>query len=260
MFSMQIMEECVMIHSFLLIGQSNMAGRGFLADAHKIDTSRIYTLRNGRFQTMFRPICPDRIACGVNLAESFAESYAQKHDVDVGLICAADGGSNLDQWAPGSLIFDHAVAQAKLAARSSVIMGVLWHQGESDCKPEKNATYRRRCEEMIAGFREAVPELKGVPFLLGGLGDFLQNCAKYPELKDYPKVNAALKEMAQNDPLIGFVSAEGLKGNPDNLHFSSTSLYEFGLRYLAEFEKFQVRTTGGKSSEDNMERSSMELL
>lgn len=249
-----------MIHSFLLIGQSNMAGRGFLSEAREIDTSRIYTLRNGRFQTMFRPICPDRVACGVNLAESFAEHYAQKHDVDVGLICAADGGSNLDQWAPGSLIFDHAVAQAKLAARSSVIMGVLWHQGESDCKPEKNSTYRRRCQEMIAGFREAVPELKNVPFLVGGLGDFLKNCVKYPELKDYPKVNTALQEMAASDPLIGFVSAEGLSGNPDNLHFSSASLYEFGLRYLEEFEKFQTSASQAGTSEDNMERSSMELL
>lgn len=249
-----------MIHSFLLIGQSNMAGRGYLADAQPIDTRRIYTLINGRFQTMFRPICPDRIACGVNLAESFAEAYAKKHDVDVGLICAADGGSHLDLWAPGTLLFDHAVAQAKLAARSSTIVGVLWHQGESDCKPEKNATYRRRCEEMIAGFREAVPELKNVPFLLGGLGDFLKDCVKYPELVNYPKINAALQEMADSDPLIGFVPAEGLRANPDNLHFSSASLYRFGLRYFEEFEKFQVATAQNKTSEDNMERSSMELL
>ena len=28
-----------MVHSFLLIGQSNMAGRGFLADAEPIDTN-----------------------------------------------------------------------------------------------------------------------------------------------------------------------------------------------------------------------------
>lgn len=46
--------------SFLLIGQSNMAGCGSLKEAHEIDTSRIYTLRNGRWQKMFRPINPDR--------------------------------------------------------------------------------------------------------------------------------------------------------------------------------------------------------
>jgi hypothetical protein len=83
------------MHSFLLIGQSNMAGRGYLNEAHEIDTSRIYTLRNGRWQKMFRPINPDRSFSGVSLAESFAEAYAKKHHVDVGLICCADGGTKL---------------------------------------------------------------------------------------------------------------------------------------------------------------------
>lgn len=36
------------MHSFLLIGQSNMAGRGRIADAHEIDTTHIFTLINGR--------------------------------------------------------------------------------------------------------------------------------------------------------------------------------------------------------------------
>ncbi len=36
------------MHLFLLIGQSNMAGRGYLKEAKEIDASRIYTLRNGR--------------------------------------------------------------------------------------------------------------------------------------------------------------------------------------------------------------------
>jgi len=65
------------MHSFLLMGQSNMAGRGFLDEAHEIDSSRIYTLRNGRWEKMFRPINPDRSFSGVSLGESFAESYAK---------------------------------------------------------------------------------------------------------------------------------------------------------------------------------------
>ena len=65
------------IRSFLLIGQSNMAGRGYLNEAHEIDTKQIYTLRNGRWQRMFRPINPDRGSSGVSLAESFAEAYSE---------------------------------------------------------------------------------------------------------------------------------------------------------------------------------------
>lgn len=79
-----------MIHSFLMIGQSNMAGRGLLDEAETIDTAHIKILRNGRWQPMFRPINPDRPFSGVNLAESFAEQYAQTYGVDVGLIPCAD--------------------------------------------------------------------------------------------------------------------------------------------------------------------------
>ena len=72
------------MHSFLLIGQSNMAGRGYLNEAREIDTNRIYTLRNGRWQKMFRPINPDRGSSGVSLAESFAEAYSKKYNEMLG--------------------------------------------------------------------------------------------------------------------------------------------------------------------------------
>lgn len=249
-----------MMHSFLLIGQSNMAGRGLLEEANPVDTSRIYVLRNGRFQAMYRPVNPDRVAAGVCLAESFAQRYAQIHNIDVGLIPCADGGSKLEQWEPGSLLFDHAVYQAKLASRSSVIMGILWHQGESDTKPEQHCLYRERFQVIMDAFRKE-PELQHVPFLLGGLGDFLANNVKYPEVHNYREVNAALQALAASNPLSGFVSAEGLAGNGDNLHFSSAGLYEFGLRYLEAFEKIApVNLAGSIRSEDSMQRSSMELL
>lgn len=106
-----------MIHSFLLIGQSNMAGREYIDEAINVDVSHIKVLRNGRWQEMFRPINPDRSFSGVNLAESFAEQYAKKYAVDVGLICCADGGTSLEQWKKGGLLFENAVSQAKLAKK-----------------------------------------------------------------------------------------------------------------------------------------------
>lgn len=49
-----------MIHSFLMVGQSNMAGRGFLKDVPPICNERIKMLRNGRWQIMTEPINFDR--------------------------------------------------------------------------------------------------------------------------------------------------------------------------------------------------------
>lgn len=252
-----------MIHSFLLIGQSNMAGRGFLNEAEKIDTTHIKILRNGRWQGMFRPINPDRSFSGVSLAESFAEKYAEKYGVEAGLICCADGGTSLDQWKPGSLLFDNAVFNAKLAARTSIIAGVLWHQGEADCKDVSlYSTYRQRFEVIMNALRAEL-NLQKVPFILGGLGDFLADRPYVPDeaKNNYRYVNEQLKAVAENNPMTGFVSAEGLTSNSDNLHFNAKSLYEFGHRYFNEYVK--LRDDGiftEKVLEDDFARTAMELL
>ncbi len=249
------------MHSFLLIGQSNMAGRGYLDEAHEIDNSRIYTLRNGRWMKMFRPINPDRRFSGVSLAESFAEAYAKKHDVDVGLICCADGGTKLSQWMPGELLFDNAVNNAKLAARTSEIVGVLWHQGEGDCAEALYPTYQARLETMMQALRKEL-NLPNVPIILGGLGDFLEFCSLDHKLKNYFHINNALKNIAASNKMTGFASAEGLTSNPDNLHFNSASLYELGLRYLETFESLKINRNSfhEKITDSDIQRSEMELL
>lgn len=246
------------MHSFLLIGQSNMAGRGFLSDAHEIDISHIYTLRNGRWQQMFRPINPDRITSGVSLAESFAESYAKKHGKDVGLICCADGGTSLDQWQPGGVLFEHAVMQAKLAMRSSRLVGVLWHQGEADCSAENANTYPQRFENLMKTLRAEL-DMPDLPFILGGLGDFLPQRTFDADLQNYQQVNLALRLIAADDPMCAFAEAEGLLSNPDHLHFCADALYEFGLRYFAAFESLCVVSDSASVAAD-LTRSAMELL
>ena len=237
-----------------------MAGRGFLNEAREIDTSRIYTLRNGRWQNIFRPINPDRSFSGVNLAESFAEAYSKKHNVDVGLICCADGGTKLDQWKPGELLFDNAVHQATLAKRTSEIVGILWHQGESDCTEDLYPTYQSRFEPMMQAFRKEL-ELYDVPFILGGLGDYLEFNVK-EKYKNYIHINEALKSIAASNEMVGFVSAEGLTSNPDNLHFSASALYEFGLRYFEVFESFQYVSENfiTNNTKTDIQRSEIELL
>lgn len=226
-----------MIHSFLLIGQSNMAGRGLVEEALEVDKTHIHILRNGRWQKMFRPVNPDRRTSGVNLAESFAEAYAKNHNVEVGLIPCADGGTRIAQWAPGSLLFDNAVYQARLAQRTSTIAGILWHQGESDSREDRYKVYGRELETMLTALRKEL-SLWDVPVLLGGLGSFLDHYTKSEHLQ-WPLINRELQAVAAKDPMFGYVSAEGLQSNPDNLHFCAAALHEFGLRYYGEFEKLE---------------------
>ena len=227
-----------MIHSILIIGQSNMAGRGFFNEVKEINSEKLRVLRNGRWYPFYRPVCCDRPFSGVCLAESFAEAYAKKYNVEVGLIPCADGGTSLDQWQIGGLLFDNAVSQAKLAQRTSTIAGVLWHQGEADLHESLYSTYSDRFQIIMDAFRKEL-NLYDVPFLLGGLGEFLVNFTGNEFGKNYPYVNDQLQKIANNNSMTGFVSSEGLSPNPDNLHFNASSLHEFGLRYFNEFEKLR---------------------
>ena len=99
-----------------------------------------------------------------------------------------------------------------------------------------------------------------MPFLLGGLGDFLADCAKYPELKNYTEVNGILETIAKENPMTGYVPATGLSGNLDNLHFSSAALYDFGLRYLDAWEAFGFCAEEETLVNEHKNRSSMERL
>ena len=248
-----------MIHSFLLIGQSNMAGRGFIDEVEPIKNPELKVLRNGRWQTMYAPVNGDRSFSGICLAESFALKYHETHGVTVGLIPCADGGTCLDQWKVGGLLYDHAVMQARLAQRTSTIAGVLWHQGEGDCAEELYPLYEKKFTEIMNSLRRDL-ELYDVPFILGGLGDFLK--LRSEVLANYPYVNDALEKISEANPMTGFVSAEGLTSNPDNLHFNAKSLREFGLRYYEEFEKYEDKSKvfEEKSDMDSAIRSEMELL
>lgn len=247
-----------MIHSILIIGQSNMGGRGFKEEVPPIINDRLYVLRNGRWRAMYVPVNPDRITSGINLAESFADLYSKEHNVDVGIIPCADGGTSIDQWQVGGLLFDHACYMAELASRTSTIAAVLWHQGESDCSNDRYPVYKEKLAVIFDEFRRKL-ELYDVPFLVGGLGDFLED---YFKNDNYLYVNNALMQYADENEMTGFVSAKGLGANPDNLHFSAEALREFGVRYYNEFVKIEDKNKVfmEKSTLDQAIRNDIEHL
>jgi hypothetical protein len=187
-----------MMHSILIIGQSNMGGRGFREEVPPINNERLFVLRNGRWRAMYVPVNPDRLTSGINLVESFADAYAKEHNVDVGIIPCADGGTCLDQWQVGGLLFDHACYMAELASRTSAIAGVLWHQGESDCAEDRYPFYEEKLAVILRAFRRKLG-LEDVPFLLGGLGDYLKDCPRGEKFKNYVHVNAALRSLAEEE-------------------------------------------------------------
>lgn len=249
-----------MIHSFLLIGQSNMAGRGDMEEAKPLDGDRIKVLRNGRWQSAYRPINPDRDFSGVCLAESFANRYAEEHNVEVGLIPCADGGTSLDQWCVGGLLYDNAVNQARLANRTSTIVGVLWHQGESECKYGLCDKYEKKFTKIMNSLRKDL-DLHDVPFILGGISDFLKINERFPD-ECIETVNKSLKLIAERNSYTGFASAQGLTDKGDLLHFDTKSLEIFGNRYYDVFKILEKkdRVFVEKATVDSAIRTELDAL
>ncbi|TRW27127.1 sialate O-acetylesterase [Flavobacterium zepuense] len=229
-----------MINSFLMIGQSNMAGRGYLEDVKQIYDEQIKMLVNGRWQTMTEPINFDRSTAGIGLAASFAGCWRLNNENEqIGLIPCADGGSSLDDWKVGGALFENAVFQAKAAKQISTLSGILWHQGENDSFAGRSAEYYDKLDVIVDAFRHElnVPE---VPFITGGLGDFLSSGRYGNYFTEFKEVNQALQKFAKTRANCYFVTATGLAANGDGLHFNAVSQRKFGIRYFEAFNKKQT--------------------
>lgn len=236
--------------SVLLIGQSNMAGRGFLHEVTPIYNENIFMLRNGRWQMMTEPIHFDRSVAGVGPAASFAQAWCNANiNEQLGLIPCAEGGSSIDEWNTEGALFRHAVSEAKFAMENSELMAILWHQGESDSYSGKYKDYYEKLDALVNSFRKEL-DASEIPFIVGGLGDYLGKTGFGRSAVEYDLINQELKKYAENNKDCYFVTAEKLYANSDGIHINAESQRRFGLRY---FEAYQTKSNVNKSLDNEAE-------
>lgn len=226
-----------MMKSILMIGQSNMAGRGFMNEVPLICNERIQMLRNGRWQMMAEPINYDRPVAGVSPAGSFAAMWCMEHEEDkIGLIPCAEGGSSLDDWNVDQTLYQHAVSQTRFALQDTELAGILWHQGENDSFGGSYQTYYEKLQVIVERLRNDLNAEK-VPFIMGGLGDYLGKSGFGSNCTEYEMVNRELLRFAMEQEYTYFATAEGLTPNPDGIHIDAVSQRRFGIRYYEAFSK-----------------------
>lgn len=222
---------------FLLIGQSNMAGRGAIGLEERATLPGIWVqTKDLQWKPAVDPLHYDKPEIvGVGLGRSFARALtAVRPSASIGLIPAAFGGSALDEWKPGSLHYTEAIRRTRAALRDGRLRGILWHQGEADAKDEGLAhSYLKRFDAFIRQLRTDL-DAPDVPVIVGELGRFYRNRpndgAKYAEV-----VIAQLRQVPGSVQHSAFVSSEGLTDKGDSTHFDTPSLHEFGARYAAAF-------------------------
>lgn len=225
---------------YLLIGQSNMAGRGKVEPQDQVINPRIWKLdKEDHWVPSVDPLHFDKpTVAGVGLGSSFARVIAEKYpDHFVGLIPSAVGGTRIDQWKPGSSLYNEAVRRAEVAQAHGTLKGILWHQGESDAVAARVPTYLGHLKEIVARLRTDL-NAPDVPFVVGQIGVFHEQKAPYGK-----QLNEELSKVGTAIPKSACAASEGLTDKGDQTHFDSRSQRELGKRYAAEYLRLTSATT-----------------
>lgn len=227
---------------FLLVGQSNMAGRGEIdADDNQPHPRVLMLTKDGTWAPAVDPLHFDKPrVIGVGLGRTFANEVADAQEgVTIGLIPCAVGGSPISAWEPGAYYeptkshpWDDAIRRAKLAMKDGTLKGILWHQGESDSKAKLSRVYEAELHDLIQRFRTEL-DAPDVPFIVGQMGQFKER--PWNEYKQ--KVDAAHRSLPEKVNHTAFVSSDGLHHKGDDVHFDTASYRELGRRYAQAYLK-----------------------
>lgn len=229
-------------HLYLLIGQSNMAGRGIVEDQDRTPHPRVFVLnKNDEWVPATDPIHFDKPIAGVGPGLTFGKVMAEYNpDVRIGLIPCAAGGSSITKWKAGewfeqtnSKPYDDAIRRTQTAMKDGVLKGIIWHQGEGDSNEENAQEYGTRLEALIQTLRKdlGVPD---VPFIAGELATFYTSKNEYARI-----VNNELTRLPENVDNTACVSSGGLTPMQDGVHFDSRSARELGRRYAEAMKKIE---------------------
>jgi hypothetical protein len=229
---------------YLLMGQSNMSGRGKITDSlNKISNDRVYMLdSNSNWVTAKHPVHFDKPKhVGVGPGLSFGIEMAKANpSVSIGLVPCAVGGTSISVWEPNALDssskkhpYDDALKRIKAAMKSGTIKGVIWHQGESDSKPKRSKEYLVNLKKLIYRIRQEVGN-PTLPFIAGELGDFKPA---------YITFNEIIRSLPENVAFTSVVSSNGLKHKGDTTHFDALSEEEFGRRFSKAMLEVQKKVT-----------------
>lgn len=232
-------------HLYLLMGQSNMAGRGKIESLDTLTHPRVFMLDKAMNWVAAKdPMHFDKSAAGVGLGLTFGKVMADENtNIRIGLIPSAVGGSSINYWFADSLFqqtnsypYDDMIRRAKKAMEAGTLKGILWHQGESDSNTENGVNeYTQKFEAMLDSLKGDLG-IETIPVVMGEIGYFF-----YSKSQNAKKLNGIFSQLSSNSYCIALVTAEGLNHKGDSTHFDSDSYHALGLRYAAKMLEIQSK-------------------
>jgi chitin disaccharide deacetylase len=227
---------------FILAGQSNMAGRGFVEPEDTVTHKRLLTITKD-FQLVaakeplhFYEPHNTGLDCGLAFGRTLLQNVPD--NVSIMLIPTAVGGSSIQQWLADSTFRDVKLMsnfkeKVKFAMIHGVIKGVLWHQGESNTSDSTDIRlHPERLAQLFKIFR-SITHNDNLPILAGELGSYSANN------KNWQLINAAIKEAIGKDKNAALISTQDLKQKGDYIHFNSAGQRLMGERLARAYLKIK---------------------
>lgn len=242
---------------YLLIGQSNAAGRGYLLDEDKtrnlegvmqwdpFTESIVNAVQPlNRLSTVRKNVNTQRF----NLAGPFAEKIFRETGRKVLIVVNARGETLISQWMKESdggkittydavrddegkdgqtvWLNDEAIRVTKQAMRYGTLKGILWHQGCGNSSEDNSKTYLSALKKVVTGLRTDLG-CPDIPFVAGQLAPNNKNAQYFnPEIIKIGTVIDNAYCVTSED----CVTIEEEAGN-DAVHFNRNSLIMMGERY-----------------------------
>jgi hypothetical protein len=222
---------------FLMAGQSNMAGRGFVEPADTVINKRIFSIdQSGKIIYAKEPLHfyePTRtgLDCGVSFAGNLLNAVPK--NVSILMIPTAIGGSAIHQWLGdssyrGVSLMSNFISKVAIAKQHGVIKGILWHQGESDAKEDRIVVHQQQLNKLFKRFREITGDPK-LPVIIGELGSYSNDNTHWQ------KINSILHEYVSTDPYASIINTQDLKHGGDTVHFNSEGQRMMGVRFSRSY-------------------------
>lgn len=117
--------------TFVLAGQSNLAGNSQLNTGLLPSSNTIFTHRNPDWSfTSFASYSYPTSGPGTNIARALESRYP---GYSIKIINVAAGGSSMWDWRTNGVLYPSMLSQIKLSIQNGdIIKGFLWYQGESE--------------------------------------------------------------------------------------------------------------------------------
>ena len=224
---------------YLLIGQSNMAGRGTMIDDDSLSTIHgVYLLNNegkieeaksplNRYSNIRKELSMQQVGPGAGFGERMHKLTGRK----ILLVVNAKGGSSIKEWEPGieGSLTDATLDRAVQCLKYGRFKGILWHQGETDADMDSEE-YAQRFDKVITEIRSRL-NAADVPVAIGELGQWNWRPSVQVNGFNEKTIDAVLRRTKNAYK----VHSDGLKRliptDESDPHFGRSAQIELGKRY-----------------------------